>query len=50
MASGNGSTGGATQTKVGRLIEGYDLGPEYGSELEAAWTDDGSEQIGRAHV
>ncbi|MCU4801174.1 hypothetical protein OB920_12405 [Halobacteria archaeon HArc-gm2] len=44
MASGNGSTGGATQTKVGRLIEGYDLGPEYGGELEAAWTDDGTER------
>jgi hypothetical protein len=43
MASGNGSTGG-TETKVGRLIDGYDLGPEYGAELEAAWTDDGVER------
>ena len=32
------------RTKVGRLIESYDLGVDYGAELEAAWTDDGTER------
>lgn len=44
MASGNDSDGGTPSTKVGRLLDSYDLGVEYGAELEAAWTDEGSER------
>jgi hypothetical protein len=32
-------------TKVGRLIEKYDLGEEYGTELERRWTADGDERL-----
>ena len=31
-------------TKVGRLIRSYDLGEEFGRQLEAAWTGDGRER------
>ncbi|WP_137290602.1 rod-determining factor RdfA [Natronorubrum halophilum] len=44
MAPENDAAGGTTNTKVGRLIDRYDLGREYGEELEAAWTADGSER------
>lgn len=44
MASDNDGTNGTPRTKVGRIIDGYELGPEYGAELEAAWTDEGSER------
>lgn len=43
MASGD-ESGDGPQTKVGRLIEEYGLGAEYGGRLEAAWTDDGAER------
>lgn len=42
MTSDNDDADGTTKTKVGRLLEGYDLGAEYGEQLEAAWTEDGS--------
>lgn len=44
MASSNDTDGGTPRTKVGRLLDSYDLGAEYGGELEAAWTDEGSER------
>lgn len=34
-----------TTTKVGQLIEKYDLGKEYGTELEVLWTADGDERM-----
>lgn len=44
MASGDAGSSSGAQTKVGRLIDGYDLGTEYGAYLETAWTDDGSDR------
>jgi hypothetical protein len=35
---------GRPDTKVGRLIGTYDLGPEFGDRLEALWTADGEER------
>lgn len=42
MSSGKGE--GQPRTKVGRLIEEYDLGAGYGAELEAAWTGEEGER------
>lgn len=38
MASKTGES--SPRTKVGRLLEEYDLGEEYGAYLEEAWTDE----------
>lgn len=35
---------GGPRTKVGRLIEEYDLGADYGADLEAAWTGEGGDR------
>lgn len=39
------SVDGRMTTKVGELIEKYDLGKEYGTELEMLWTADGDERM-----
>jgi hypothetical protein len=39
------SIGSSTATKVGQLIERYNLGKEYGAELEMLWTADGDERM-----
>lgn len=45
MASDENGASGTTRTKVARLIREYDLGEEYGRELEAAWTGEGAERL-----
>lgn len=44
MASKNEASNSTSTTKVGRLIDDYGLGSEYGADLEAAWTDDSDER------
>lgn len=38
-------SGGPARTKVGRVIEKYELGPEYGDRLEAQWVGDGTDRV-----
>ncbi len=44
MPSRSDGSGETPRTKVGRLIDEYDLGADYGTELETAWTDDGDDR------
>ncbi|KZN22582.1 hypothetical protein A4G99_19145 [Haladaptatus sp. R4] len=44
MNSGGSDLDNGPNTKVGRLIEKYQLGEEYGAELESAWTAEQSER------
>ena len=44
MGSANESAGGTTSTKVGRLLDDYDLGAEYGDQLETDWTEEGAKR------